>query len=99
MTPRRLVRYFRVVVACLALAVAWPSLAAAAPSADAVAWVAGARASAAVEAAIPESAVGLGRVASPSARKNDRRAPGAPAGARAIVISSQLYLRHEALLR
>ncbi|MBV9949419.1 MAG: hypothetical protein JOZ69_21430 [Myxococcales bacterium] len=96
----RLVRHLHVLAACLALTVAWPSLAPTAACADVVAWVARARGPSAVadDAGGQETAA----VAGPSARPPGftRGAPvhGAPAAARAVVVRVRLYLEHEALL-
>jgi hypothetical protein len=97
---RRLARYLRVIAACLALGLARPPLAPAAPPAGEIAWIAGARVAAAVaiEASNPKRAARKAPSTWSSARGNREPVTTVPAGARAIVIHLRLYLDHEALL-
>jgi hypothetical protein len=99
-TIRSLARYLRVVLACLALAVASPAGATAAQSVDVIAWVA--RASGAEAATVAadeaETPARADVPTAPSTPKDLEPVRRAPASARASVVQSRLYIRNEALL-
>jgi hypothetical protein len=98
---RLFARFLRVVVACVVLGVVGAGSAPALASVDVAGWVAGASNGRAAEPGKGEEAPAPELAQSPlsaPAPGERREASTFPAGARAVVVSARLYLRHAALL-